>query len=31
MVQLKKDITGRGSQETWLQDEMFGGKQPVVK
>jgi hypothetical protein len=30
-VQLKKKICGRGSQATWRQDEMIGGKLPVVK
>jgi hypothetical protein len=29
-VQLEKN-TGRGSQETWRQDELIGGKPPVVK
>jgi hypothetical protein len=29
-VQLKKN-TGRGSQGAWRQDELIGGKPPVVK
>jgi hypothetical protein len=27
----KKKISGRGSQGAWRQDELIGGKQPVVK
>jgi hypothetical protein len=30
-VQLEKRITGRESQEACRQDEMIGGKPPVVK
>jgi hypothetical protein len=30
MVQLKK-ISGRESQGAWSQDELIGGKPPVVK
>jgi hypothetical protein len=28
---VEKKIPGRGSQGTWRQDELFGGKPPVVK
>jgi hypothetical protein len=27
----KKNISGRESQGTWCQDELIGGKPPVVK
>jgi hypothetical protein len=30
-VQLKKTITGRDSQGAFRQDELIGGKPPVVK
>jgi hypothetical protein len=30
-VQLKKKIAGIESQGTWHQDELIGGKPPVVK
>jgi hypothetical protein len=30
MVQLK-NISRRGSQDAWRQDELFGGKSPVMK
>jgi hypothetical protein len=30
-VQLKKNISGRESQGAWRQDELIGGKPPVVK
>jgi hypothetical protein len=30
-VQLKKKISGHGSQGAWRQDERIGGKTPVVK
>jgi hypothetical protein len=30
-VQLKKKISGRDSEEVWRQDELIGGKLPVVK
>jgi hypothetical protein len=26
-----KDISGRGSEGAWRQDELMGGKPPVVK
>jgi hypothetical protein len=30
-VQLKKKTSGRESQGAWRQDELIGGKPPVVK
>jgi hypothetical protein len=30
-VQLKKKIAGRESQGAWRQDELIGGKPPVLK
>jgi hypothetical protein len=30
-VQLENEITGRGSQGVWREDEVIGGKLPVVK
>jgi hypothetical protein len=30
-VQLQKEIFGREPQGSWHQDELFGGKQAVVK
>jgi hypothetical protein len=27
----RKEISGRESQEAWRQDELIGGKPPVVK
>jgi hypothetical protein len=30
-VQLKKEISGREYQGAWRQDELIGGKPPVVK
>jgi hypothetical protein len=30
-VQLKKKIAGREPQGAWCQDELIGGKPPVVK
>jgi hypothetical protein len=30
-VQLKKKISAPESQEAWRQDEMIGGKPPIVK
>jgi hypothetical protein len=30
-VQLRKKNTGRGYQGAWRQDELIGGKPPVVK
>jgi hypothetical protein len=29
-VQMKKEIAGRDSQGAWRQDEVIGGKPPVV-
>jgi hypothetical protein len=29
-VQLKKNLSGRDSQAAWCQDELIGGKPPVV-
>jgi hypothetical protein len=29
-VQLEKENNGRGSQGVWRQDELIGGKPPVV-
>jgi hypothetical protein len=31
MYSVEKKITGRESQGAWRQDEMIGGKPPVVK
>jgi hypothetical protein len=28
---IRKQISGRGSQKAWRQDELIGGKPPVVK
>jgi hypothetical protein len=30
-VQMKNKFSGRDPQETWRQDELIGGKPPVVK
>jgi hypothetical protein len=30
-VQLKKNISGRDPQGAWRQEELIGGKPPVVK
>jgi hypothetical protein len=31
MVKLQKEISGRDPQGAWRQDELNGGKPPVVK